>query len=114
HSQESTHHRHQLYVAKAHPFGATPAQVSGAGAIDERSSERRAQQGIKQGKQANREVGTEGQIHQARQKLRSHVIDWNQQTEDDTQGQAGQSQLIRQQLGFGVGEDEAENQKSEN
>ncbi len=37
----------------------------------------------------------------------------NQQTEQQAKGKAGQRQLVGQQLGFGVGEDETEQEKSE-
>src|SRR5580704_5322718 len=38
---------------------------------------------------------------------------WNQQAEQQTEGQAGERQLIWQELGFCVSEDETEKEKSE-
>src|SRR6202040_4221090 len=51
HTEKRTYHGHQLYVTKAHPFHSAPAQVNCASTVNEGSTESRAQQGIKQGKQ---------------------------------------------------------------
>ena len=113
HAEKRAHHGHELHVSKAHAFGSTPAQVDCARAINERRAQGRAKQGIEQGKQASGDVGTEGKTDNAGQKLRGDVVHRNQQAEEETESQAGERQLVGQELGFGVGEDEAQQKKSE-
>ena len=112
-SEKCAHHGHQLDVAESHAFRAAPAQIDCSRAVDERRAHSRAQQGIEQGKKPHGNISAERQAHRSGQKLRSQIIDGNEQAEDQAQRKSGQGQFVGQQLGFGVGEDQAEQQERE-
>ena len=55
----------------------------------------------------------EGQIQHSREKLRSEVVDWDEQAEDNPKRQTRQSKLVGQKFGFGIGENQTEQEKPE-
>ena len=60
-----------------------------------------------------RNIGTDGQGDHAGQKLRSQIVNRDDEAQKKSNYQARQRQFIGQQLGFCVGEDEAQKQKSQ-
>src|SRR5438445_11402202 len=89
-------------------------KVNGARSVNKRCSQRCPQQGIQQGKQTPGNVWIRGKRYDSRQELRCQVIDRHDEAEDKSEGETRQRQLIRQQLGFRIGEDEAQQQKTQN
>src|SRR5438105_13497742 len=89
-------------------------KVNGARSVNKRCSQRCPQQGIQQGKQTPGNVWIRGKRYDSRQEMRCKVIDRHDEAEDKSEGETLKRQLIRQQLGFRIGEDEAQQQKTHN
>src|SRR3989441_13175519 len=58
-------------------------------------------------------IGADGQGKQAGKKLRSQIVHRNRQAEEQSNAKAGQRHFVREKMRFGVGEDQAQQQESE-
>ena len=112
HAKERAHHRHELDVAKAHAFGAAPSQINCRRSVNERCPQARAQQGIEQGPEPIGDVAAEwADSPMPGRNCVARSFTGTSRLKISPSASPVQRQLVGQQLGFGVGENQTEQQE---